>query len=78
MCKCKRLQLLSVDCNITDVNNVMLCKSQTNKNSKVNLLNNIKIYQAMDYFISGTRKEAEIVVSAKISQEIFETFDNVF
>ena len=56
---CERLQLLSASCNTIDADQMngqdneqsKKDKSQTNKSLKINLLNDIKTNQVMNYFL---------------------------
>ena len=53
-------------------------KSQTKRNLYINLHNDISINQAIHYFIADLRREADMTEITKITQEIFNTFNDVF
>ena len=86
MTGCKRLQLLSVNCNTKDVGQwsrkineqSMKDKSYRSKNLKIVPFTAIETNQAMDYFIAGPWRERDMAESAKITQNIFDMLNDVF
>ena len=83
---CKTLQLLCInsvtieaDHNRSQVNvQSNHGNFKTNKNSKINLSLNSKNNYESDYFLVVPEKEMDMAASAKITQELYNTYSDIF